>query len=341
MIATDSCSGLALARGRTFPGALFRLGVSSVLALILLLTVANAAFADQIISYRVQDGDTLLALASRFNVDPDEIATVNGLTDPDILSIGQLLLFREASAAYPFGLAVPDRRQDVVEGVQLALEPVSAAAGLIEDPPLPPSLLEMIATIGPVSALQRWTPALIHPAIMPAPIYSQFDSAIWSSSNCGPAALSMALGAIGIGADQVTLRRLANAQMGSYDPNQGISWEALVAAAQASGAGTKGLVGGNGYRSWAIEDLKRELALGHPVLLLLRYRLMPDHGDSSFYGDHYVVALGFDQQGNLVYNDSAGTVAHGVRRRLTPAELDDAWSNTWASQVRTAMAVYR
>ena len=341
MIANNPCFGLASAQRRSIPGALYRLGVSSVLALILLLGVGNAAFADQIVTYKIQDGDTLLALATRFDVDSDEIAAVNGLTDPDLLSIGQLLMFREASAANPFGLMVPDRRQDVVEDIQLAREPAAAAAGLIEDPPLPPSLLKMIATIGPVSALQRWTPALIHPAIMPAPIYSQFDSAIWSSSNCGPAALSMALGAIGISADQVTLRRLANDQMGSSDPAQGMSWEALAAAAQASGAGTIGLVGANGYRSWGSEDLKRELGLGHPVLLLLHYRLIPDHADSSFYGDHYVVALGFDQQGNLVYNDPAGNVAHGVRRRLTPAELDDAWSNTWAGHVRTAMAVYR
>jgi hypothetical protein len=334
-------SGLTSARKLTIPSVLYRLGVSGILALILLLGVANAAFADQVISYRVQDGDTLLSLASRFDVAADEVATVNGLTDPDILSVGQLLMFREPSAAYPFGLAVPDRRQDVVEEVQLALEPAAGSAGLVEDPPLAPSLLEMIATIGPVSALQRWTPAPIHPAIMPAPIYSQFDGSIWAPSNCGPAALSMALGALGIGADQITLRLLANAQMGSSDPNEGMSWEALAAAAQASGAGTKGLIGANGYRSWGIEDLKRELGLGHPVLLLLRYRLMPDHAASAYDGDHYVVALGFDQQGNLVYNDSAGNVAQGVRRRLTPAELDDAWTNTWVGQVRTAMAVYQ
>src|ERR1017187_8092117 len=99
VIATDPCSGLMAARPRTFPSVLYRLGVSGGLALILLFGIANAAFADQIISYRVQDGDTLLALANRFNVDSDEIATVNGLTDPDILAVGQLLLFREPSAA--------------------------------------------------------------------------------------------------------------------------------------------------------------------------------------------------------------------------------------------------
>ena len=330
----------ACAHPRTIPGVFCRLGFSGLLALLLLLSVASAAFADEVISYRVQDGDTLLSLANRFAVNSDEIATVNGLTDPDVLSVGQLLFFREVSPANPFGLTVPDRRDDIAEDVQRMRGLTSVSGGLIEYPPLPPSLLKMIATIGSVSALQHWTAAPIRPSIIPAPMYSQFDSLIWSSSNCGPASLSMALGAIGISADQISLRHLANDQMGSYDPRQGMSWEALATAAHTNGAGTKGLMGGNDYRTWSAEDLKRELELGHPVLLLLRYRLLPDHATSSYSGDHYIVALGFDAQGSLVYNDPAGNVANGVRRRLTPAQLDDAWSNTWAGHVRTAMAVY-
>ena len=340
-MATHPSTGLAPLRQHSRAGVFYRLTASTILASILLLGAATVAFADEIITYKIQDGDSLLALADRFGVNSDELAALNGLTDPDILTIGQPLLYRVFTAANPFGLTVPDRREAIVEEVQLAREPASTTAGLVEDAPLPPSLIKMIATIGPVRALQLWRPSPSHPAIMPAPSYSQFDGSFWQSSNCGPTALSMALGAIGISADQISLRRLANDQMDSYGSAQGMSWEALVSAAQSSGAGTKGLVGGNGYRSWAVEDLKRELALGHPVLLLLRYRLMPDHYGSSYYGDHYVVSLGFDQNGNLVYNDPAGTVAHGDRRRLSPAELDDAWSNTWAGQVRTGLALYR
>jgi uncharacterized protein YvpB len=175
---------------------------------------------------------------------------------------------------------------------------------------------------------------------MPAPIYSQFDGTIWSGSNCGLTSLAMGLAAIGVNADQITLRHAANAQMGSTDPEDGTTWEALEAAAWSAGAGTKGLVGGHGYRTWAVEDLKKELDLGHPVMLLVRYRTLPDHAGSAFYGDHYIVALGFDRNGDLVYNDPAGNVAHGNHRRLTSDELDRAWSNTWAGEVRTAMALY-
>jgi hypothetical protein len=314
---------------------------SAFLALCLVFLIASSALADEVVSYQVQDGDTFLAIANHFDVDSDDLAALNGIADPDILAIGQKLLIKVPTSTNPFGLTVPDRRDDLVEDVQIAREPAVAMAEVTDPAPLPASLLNMIATFGPISALQLWRPTPGHPAIMPAPIYSQFDGTIWSGSNCGPTALSMALAAIGINADQLTLRHQANAEMGTSDPEDGTSWDALAFAATSSGAGTKGLVGAHGYRAWAVDDLKKELALGHPVMLLVRYRLLPDHSGSAFSGDHYVVALGFDQLGSLVYNDPAGHVAHGNHRRLTPDELQAAWSDTWAGQVRTAMALYR
>jgi hypothetical protein len=303
--------------------------------------MATEAHADEIVIYHIQDGDTFLALAYKFGVDPDDLAAMNGLKDPDILAIGQQLWIKVPTATNPFGLTVPDRREDLVADVQLEREPAAESAGITELAPPPASLLKMIASFGPVGALQLWQPSPDHPDVIPAPIYSQFDGTIWAGSNCGPSSLAMGLAAIGINADQTTLRHQANAQMGSADPDEGTTWEALEAAAWSVGAGTKGLVGGHGYRAWGVDDLKKELGLGHPVLLLVRYRALPDHAGSAFYGDHYIVALGFDRNGDLVYNDPAGNVAHGNHRRLTLAELDHAWSNTWVGQVHTAMALYR
>jgi LysM repeat protein len=318
-----------------------RLLCAICLALALTLLLVVSAFADEIVSYHVQDGDTFLAIANRYGVDPDDLAALNGIADPDILAIGQTLLIKVASPANPFGLTVPDRWDDLVADAQVAREPAVASTEVTDPAPLPVSLLNLIATLGTNSALQIWQPTPGHSAILPAPIYSQFDGTVWSGSNCGPTALAMALAAVGVNTDQLTLRHQADAEMGSSDPANGTSWDALVYAATASGAGTKGLVGASGYRAWAIDDLKKEIGLGHPVLLLVRYRLLPDHTDSSYGGDHYIVGLGFDQQGRLVFNDPAGNVAHGNHRRLTPDELMRAWSDTWAGQVRTAMALYR
>src|SRR6185437_4522482 len=115
----------------------------------------------------------------------------------------------------------------------------------------------------------------------------------------------MALGTLGVGVDQIKLRSLANRQMGMADPNNGTTWEALAYAARTSGAKIQGLYNGQSYRVWTMADLKSELSQGHPVVLLVRYWDLPDHADSSFAGDHYVVGLGFDPSGNLVYNDPA------------------------------------
>jgi LysM repeat protein len=45
----------------------------------------------EMLSYRVKEGDTLGALAVQFDVYVDDIMTVNGLTDPDSLLLGQII----------------------------------------------------------------------------------------------------------------------------------------------------------------------------------------------------------------------------------------------------------
>jgi LysM repeat protein len=42
--------------------------------------------------YTIQPGDTLSAIAERFNTTVDELVAANGLTDPDALQTGQTLL---------------------------------------------------------------------------------------------------------------------------------------------------------------------------------------------------------------------------------------------------------
>jgi hypothetical protein len=152
----------------------------------------------------------------------------------------------------------------------------------------------------------------------------------------------MALGALGINVDQITLRRLANQQMGFSNPNDGTTWESLAYAAKTEGVLNRGLYGnGKSYRSWSIDDLKTELANGHPVILLVRYFYLTDHLGSAFYGDHYIVALGVDANGNIVYNDPAFKTSPGSDRRISPAQLQKAWTSTSVGLARTAVALYR
>lgn len=174
-----------------------------------------------------------------------------------------------------------------------------------------------------------------------APYYRQFDGSIYAESNCGPTSLAMALGALNIHASPLTLRHLASRAMGFDNPYGGVTWEALAYASRAKGATIKGLYNGNRYRIWSVDDLRREFAQGHPVILLVRYRSLPDHRTSAFWGDHYIVGLGFDRAGNLVYNDPAFHEGSGANRTISRDQLVSAWSNTAVRLIRTAMALSR
>lgn len=179
-------------------------------------------------------------------------------------------------------------------------------------------------------------------SILSAPYYSQFDGSDYSASNCGPTSLSMALGSLGIDAEQMWLRHWADVQMGTNDPSNGTTWEALSYAAGQAGAATSGLYGDSGYHTWSIAELKAALAQGHPVLLLVRYWDMPGHGSSGYAGDHYVVALGVDGDGNIVYHDPAfAGSGDGADRAISPADLRVAWGDTMIGLVQTAMVVYK
>ena len=291
-----------------------RITRAGVAALTLAGVLVTPALADQPVSYTVQAGDTLFAIAQQFSVPATNIASLNGLADPNQLTIGQTLTIDVPKSS---GSQTPVSIQDGAHFPAFAID----ANG---------DVVRSLSPVPPAPALH----------ILDAPYFSQFDGTIWAESNCGPTTLSMALGALGVSIDQLKLRSLANQQMGMADPNNGTTWEALAYAARTSGAKIQGLYNGQSYRVWTMADLKNELNQGRPVVLLVRYWDLPDHADSSFAGDHYVVALGFDPGGNLVYNDPAFR-GDGSDRAISPSTLTKAWTNTAVGFTRTAMALYK
>lgn len=309
--------------------------------------LATSALADTPITYVVQPGDTLWDLAGQFGVSVDELVAMNALSDPSALVVGEELMIKAtgpaapSDVASPASVAVPELTGEIVTDVALvsaaeavdALAPAASAPSQVVAIP-DPGLADKIAAIAQVAPA-----APAPPPMVAAPYLSQFDGTIWGSGNCGPTSLAMALGALQVNADPMWLRHLADNQMGLRNPDSGTTWESLAYAARQSGASTDGLYAGNAYRQWSFDTLKAELAQGRPVLLLVRYWNLPDHGDSSFGGDHYIVALGFDPDGNVVYNDPASY--NGAGRVITPRQLNKAWTNTWVGLARTAMALYR
>lgn len=61
----------------------------------------------EMLTYQVKEGDTLGALAVQFNVSVMDIMTVNGLTDPDSLYIGQIILIPTAPLPKVTSTSIP------------------------------------------------------------------------------------------------------------------------------------------------------------------------------------------------------------------------------------------
>jgi hypothetical protein len=264
----------------------------------------------------VQPGDTATRIARQYGVSLADLATTNPGTDLDHLAIGESLV-----------IAPPD-----------------VAATTRFSPVVWPAAHYPSFAISPdgvvVRSLSPLPPAAQSGDVLPAPYHSQFDGTIWAESDCGPTTLAMALGALGVAADQLKLRDLANRQMGDDDPDNGTSWESLAYAAAQYGVATSGLNAGASYRVWTLDDLRAELAQGRPVMLLVRFWDLPDHLASSFAGDHYILALGFDPAGDLVYHDPAMR-GDGSYRTIGRSQLLKAWSDPADGEVRAAMAFYR
>lgn len=327
---------------RILVGQLRRSLQAGALAVALGAAIANPALAAQGVTYQVKPGDTVFSIARKYQTSVSGVATSNQLVNPRVLAVGQVL-----TIPVPAPVTVP---APIPAEAPIWLSPASSLDPLLADAFA--STIDLASNqcpafaitddgvvtraLGPCSA--PTPPAL--PAVLLAPYHSQFDGTAYAETNCGPTALSMALGALNINVDQQTLRRLANVQLGTSNPNSGTTWASLAYAAQAMGAKVNGPYQGQGAsrRSWTIDDLKGELAQGHPVLLLVKYRLLPGNAQSPFGEDHFIVALGVDQSGNFVYNDPAFHNSAGAHRTITPAQLTTAWSNTIEGLVRTAMA---
>jgi hypothetical protein len=75
---------------------------------------ATDAATDEQEVYTVQTGDSLLAIATRYNITVDQIMQANGLTNPDFVFSGQRLVIPVSGGASPTPTPV------VIEGVEIA-----------------------------------------------------------------------------------------------------------------------------------------------------------------------------------------------------------------------------
>lgn len=109
--------------------------------------------------YMVRPGDTLWAIASVHELDPEDLANWNGIKDPDLLFVGQRLTVRSPAKAAPLASR---RGGDLHVGPRLTPPP---GMRLVEESDLPPS---PVASAPPAPH----PPAAAAPTPVPAPVVS-------------------------------------------------------------------------------------------------------------------------------------------------------------------------
>ena len=168
------------------------------------------------------------------------------------------------------------------------------------------------------------------------PWRTQFDGTQYAAGNCGPASLAMAMSYYGEWWSNAHVRRTVNSYMGYWGLDGGSSWEALAYAADVYGFETRGL-----NEWWELDELVAATSAGHPVILLVRYWLLPGHADDAWWGDHYIVFLGLTEDGRVVYHDPAYYDEYwGSYRVMSQEQLERAWTRTASGLQHTALSIW-
>lgn len=249
--------------------------------------------------HTVQAGETLYSIARQSGTTPEALIALNGLSS-STLRVGRTLQLTDGPPPSAVSPAVP------------APSPVVTTA----TPPGPslPSLTVPVAGrlergLFTPGRLPAFTDVLLRTASLggprPASAYlPEVGFGYQTLNNCGPAAVAAALNAYGIEADQRTWQaRLRPTGSNMYTEDAGALLTELGFEAPALRGGT-------------IENVKRHVADGHPVIVLQYHSVL---GKTP----HFRVVRGYDDaQGILIMSDSLS----GPNVALTEHDFDLLWN---------------
>lgn len=168
------------------------------------------------------------------------------------------------------------------------------------------------------------------------PYRTQLDGSAAAGANCGPASLGMIFDSFGIAVPTATLRERAHRFQGTSGPDTGFLLEVLQKVVESQGLEGQDLMDKGRYRRWTLDDVRRHLRAGHPVIPQLRYRLMPGREWAGVNYDHYLVLTGVDGD-DFLFNDPIPWSGKG-EGRITAAQLLRAWANSDAPMAALAVA---
>ena len=173
--------------------------------------------------------------------------------------------------------------------------------------------------------------------LLPVPFRTQIDGTNFSLVNCGPASLSMVLAAFGLDVDPPSIRDYLNYRIGNYDTEQGTSLYVLANIAREAGLNTFGSSRG-GLEGWTLDDVRRQVTAGNPVITLTKYRRLPGRAGAVTDFDHYVVITGLAGD-DFIYNDGAYASDYGRNLIIGPDQLEQAWADSSNPRHAVAMGV--
>lgn len=168
------------------------------------------------------------------------------------------------------------------------------------------------------------------------PFRSQVDSTPAALANCGPASLAMALSAFDQFLPTSEVRGVAEQLQGTNDPDLGFRIEFLAGSVSSLGLTPLDLREGGNLKRWSLEDARRHISAGHPVIPELRFKFMPGRSDSEYGEDHYIVLTG-TWGDDFIYNDPMDLDGPGYARLIDAEALELAWS--WSFAPYAAFAV--
>jgi hypothetical protein len=223
------------------------------------------------------------------------------------------------------GSTAPALWFSLAERPQVALEPFGLWWGIMGSPTV--VFADPTVDLAPEEAVAtevEYHEAPAAPGKVAVPWRTQLDGSRFSGSNCGPASLGMILDAFKISKSTDELRYRSHTYQGTWGSYTGTALQHLARVAEDFGVPTRGLYDGARFRSWTVAELREEVAQGHPVMVLTKYRLLPGHEGSRAGDDHYIVLWDLDGEA-FVYNDPAFTRGRdGYARRIAPAALERA-----------------
>jgi peptidase C39-like protein len=186
--------------------------------------------------------------------------------------------------------------------------------------------------------------------VFEVPYRNQLDGSPYALANCGPTALSMAIAYYGIDASPWDLRVASmKAQHswvtdeGGYSDRYGVFIYNLASVAEGLGVHADGLWSRDGARTdrlhqWQPDELRREIAASHPVIVQVEYRALPDHARSRALDDHYLVLHG-TVGSDFVYSDPLGIDDSSPEKQIS--EIDLTVAMLGASAPRAAFALVK